>query len=213
MKKLVIGLAALFCLMGFTAAQAQVQFGVSGGSSGITNFYLAIGSYFKVPETQVTVIREKRIPDDQIPVVLFIAQKSHRTPAEVMELRSAGFSWMDVALRCKLTPEVFYVQLKDARGPYGNAYGYYKKYKKNQWRRIRLSDNDIVNFVNLRFISDHYRCQPDEVVVMRSKGRSFVSINDDWHARNAPKAAVKMNSKGSPKKMDKNTGRKMKGGR
>jgi hypothetical protein len=221
MKKNVIGLAVLFCLVGATAARAQVQFGVSGGSNGITNFYLAIGDYYKVPQTQVKVIRERRIPDDQIPVVLFIAQKSHRTPAEVMELRSAGFSWMEVALRCKLTPDIFYVQINDARGPYGNAYGYYKKYKKNQWRRIRLSDDDIVNFVNLRFISGHYRCQPDEVVSMRAKGRSFVNINNDWVVRTAPKAETRPgknkpgrgNAYGNQNRMDKNPGPQRRGNR
>jgi hypothetical protein len=221
MKKLVIGLAVLFSWMGLTAAQAQVQFGVSGGSNGISNFYLAIGDYYKVPQTQVTVIRERRIPDDQIPVVLFIAQRSHRTPADVMELRSAGFSWMEVALRCGLNPEVFYVQINDARGPYGNAYGYYKKYKKNQWRRIRLNDNDIVNFVNLRFISEHYRATPDEVVVMRSKGRSFVSINDDWRMRTAPKTETRPgknkpgrgNAYGNQNRMDKNPGPQHRGNR
>jgi len=191
MKKLVIGLVALSCLMGATAAQAQVQVGISGGSNGISNFYLSVGSYFKVPPAQVTVIRQRRIPDEQIPVVLFIAQRSHRTPEDVMVLRNEGFSWMDVALRCGLGPDVFYVQTTNAIGPYARPYGYYQKYNKKQWRRIRLSDDDVVNFVNLRFISEKYRATPDEVVAMRAKGRSFVNIDQDWRTRMAPSPEVR----------------------
>lgn len=190
MKKLVVGLAVLFCLAGMASAQAQVQLGVSGGSNGISNFYLSIGSYFKVPQTQVTVIKQRNISDEQIPVVLFIAQKSHKTPDDVLELKAEGFSWMDVALRCGLGPDVFYVASGNTSGPYANAYGKYKKYSKKKWSKIRLSDDDIVNFVNLRFISDKYRCKTDDVVAMRAKGQSFVNINANWNTRTAPEAVA-----------------------
>jgi hypothetical protein len=54
-------------------AQPQVDIGVSIGEEGIKGFYFAISKYFRVPEREVVVIRERRIPDEEIPVVLFIA--------------------------------------------------------------------------------------------------------------------------------------------
>jgi hypothetical protein len=210
MRKLVIGLVALFCLAGISTAQAQVRIGVSGGNNGISNFYLSIGSYFKVPQAQVTVIKQRRIADEQIPVVLFIAQRGHVTPEVVMELRGEGFSWMEVALRCGVGPENFYVETSNSIGPYARPYGDYHKYNKKQWRKIRLNDNDIVNFVNLRFISENHRCKPDEVMAMRSKGQNFVNINENWMARTAP--AVKARQ-GNKNRMDKNPGRQHNGNR
>jgi hypothetical protein len=153
---------------------------------------------------------------------LFIAQKARVAPGRVILLRERGLTWMQVALRLGLSPEVFYVRINNAsRSPYAKPYGYYQRYQRIQWRDIRLSDADIVNFVNLRFISDKYRCTPDEVVLMRSQGRSFVKIHEDWRVRTAPRVAAQPShhspapyyAKENSKRMDKNPGRPLNGNR
>ena len=184
MKKRVIVAAFLAWILG-SSSQAQIQFGVSGGD-GSTHFYLSIGNYFNVPQNQVTVIREKQIPDDQITVVLFIAQRAHVAPQAVIDLRLGGSSWMDIALHFGLGPDAFYVPLQTNPGPpYGNAYGYYRHHKRKDWKRIHLEDDDIVNLVNLRFLSESNHCTPDEIIKMRAQGRNFVDINENWHAKTA----------------------------
>jgi hypothetical protein len=161
---------------------AQVQFGISAGSGGVNSFYLAIGDYYRVPEREIVVVRERRIPDEEIPVVFFIASRAHVGSAAVMDFRLAGNSWMDVALHFGLGPDVFYVPVeRDYGPPYGHAYGYYKHHKRKQWSSIRLGDGDIVNFVNLRFMSEHYGYSPDQVIRLRSEGRSFRDINEGFH--------------------------------
>ena len=40
-----------------------------------------------------------------------------------------------------------------------------------------LADPDIVNLVNLRFLSEHYGHSPDEIIRMRSEGEGFAKIN------------------------------------
>lgn len=181
-------LAVVVALLGWMAAvqtaQAQVQFGLSAGPNGVNDFYLSVGSYFNVPPQQVTVIRDHDVPDEQIPVVLFIAQRAHVDPQEVVEVREEGYSWQDVALRFGLGPDAFYVAVNNtAHSPYGRAYGYYHRYNRRQWRRIRLSDDDIVNMVNLRFVSEYSHHTPDEVVRLRGQGRSFIDINEGWRPR------------------------------
>ena len=64
-----------------------------------------------------------------------------------------------------------------------------KNKKKSKWAEIRLSDNDIVNFVNLKFISEKYGYTPEDVVKMRAKGDSFVAINGK--VKKAKKAKMK----------------------
>lgn len=54
-----------------------------------------------------------------------------------------------------------------------------KREKKSEWKKIKLADADIINLVNLRFISNHYGYSADKVIKMRSEGRNFVVINDN----------------------------------
>jgi len=145
----------------------------------LRGFYQALGQYYGVPERDVIVIRDRRIPDDEIPVVLFLAKKANVQPSAIYDLRLRGDSWDDITRRFGLSPEIYYVPTRTVSGPpYGNAYGYYKNKPKNQWKTIHLEDSDVVNLVNLRFISDHYGYSPDRVIRMRSKGENFLVINE-----------------------------------
>ena len=68
--------------------------------------------------------------------------------------------------------------MKKVEPPYGKAYGHYKKYHPNkEWKKIVLSDNEVVDLVNLRFISEYHKLDPDKVIKMRGQGMNFVNIN------------------------------------
>lgn len=189
-KAALVGMAVLGWMFFVSGAQAQFQVGLSAGPNGVNDFYLSIGNYFNVPPAQVDVIRQRDIPNEQVPVVLFIAQRAHVDPQEVIELREEGFSWMEVALRFGIGPDAFYVNVNNyAHTPYGRAYGYYRHYDKRKWRRIRLSDDDIVNLVNLRFVSEYSHHTPDEVVRLRGQGRTFIDINEGWRPRHGDRPA------------------------
>jgi hypothetical protein len=141
---------------------------------------MAIGEYFHVPEREVIIIRKRRIPDDEIPVVFYIAQHARVRPEVIIDYRLRGHNWMDVTLHFGLGPEVYYIPVQEVYGPpYGKAYGHYKNKHKKEWRKIVLEDDDIVNFVNLRFISERYGHKPEEVIRLRSSGRDFYGINEE----------------------------------
>ena len=161
-------------------ADNRVDVGATIADGNLRNFYLAIGEYYRVPEREVTVIRERHIPNHEVPVVLYIAQRAHVEPGSIVDLRLKGQSWMDITLRFGLGPDIYYVPMREVSGPpYGHAYGHYKNKPKKQWKNIRLDDDDVVNLVNLRFISDRYKYSPDVVARMRSGGKDFVVINED----------------------------------
>jgi hypothetical protein len=63
--------------------------------------------------------------------------------------------------------------------PYGRAYGYYKNKPKKEWKTIVLSDDDVVNLLNLKFMSEHYDYPPEKIMKMLWEGKEFVSINDE----------------------------------
>lgn len=173
-------LAALSGSIPAVQADTRMELGASIVNGDLRGFYLSLGEYYRVPEREIMVIRDRRIPDYDIPVVLYIAQRAHVAPGVVVDLRLAGNSWMDITLRFGLGPDIYYVPVRRVYGPpYGNAYGYYKNKKRKDWHSIRLADDDVVNLVNLRFISERYGHPPEEVMRMRSAGRSFAAINDE----------------------------------
>ena len=161
-------------------AQAQVSTGISIGKEGVQGFYFAIGEYYHLPEKEVIVVHERRVPDEELPVVFFIAREAHVALSVIIDLRLSGKSWWEITVHYGLSPEIFYVPVEVVPGPpYGKAYGYYKKKPRKEWKSIVLSDVDVVNFVNLRFMTEHYGYRPEEVIRMRSAGKSFVVIHDE----------------------------------
>lgn len=158
----------------------QWNVGIQGGSQGIEGFQISIGEYYRVPQQEVIVVHEHGIPEEELPVVFYLAQRAHVSPNVIVDLRLHHMSWMDITLHFGLSPEIYYVPVPTGRHhPHGKAYGYYDKYPRHQWKHIRLRDDDIVNQVNLRFISDHYGYAPDRVMRYRSEGRGFEAINHE----------------------------------
>jgi hypothetical protein len=89
---------------------------------------------------------------------------------------------LDISFHYRLTPDIFFVPVRTERigPPYGNAYGYYRKYAPSKdWKKIVLSDHEVVDLVNLRFMSEHYAMSPEEIIALRGKEKRFVVINDE----------------------------------
>lgn len=189
--------------------QAEVDLRISIDDDGIKGFYLAIGEHFKVDARRVTAIKKADMPDEEMPVVFFLAKRCYVSPSIIIRHRQGGLSWMDICLKYGLTAEIFWVDLKHTPGPpYGKAWGHFKKKKRDKWGSIRFTDIEIVNFVNLKFVSEYYGYPPDEVVKMRGKGTSFAKIHGKVKKAKGskaklagpvpPKKAAK--AKGKPKK-------------
>jgi hypothetical protein len=178
----ILGLFIMAGLLIFGTARAgsDVQAGISITDEGVKSFCLAIGNYYHVPEREVCAVRERRIPDDEMPVVFFIARRAHVEPELVVKLRLDGRSWLEITRNYHLNPDIYYYKVSEVSGPpYGKAYGYFKNHPRSEWREARLDDDDIVNLVNLRFICEHNRYQPQEVFRLRESGNNFVVINSD----------------------------------
>lgn len=196
MRKFLLGAVAL--VFGLSSpAIGGVDIGLSVEDGTISHFHLAIGSYYHVPEKEMKIVIEKKIPDEEMPVVFFIAHRADISPRKVIELRLGGKNWMQISLQYGINADAYYVPADRVSGPpYGKAYGHYKNKKKSNWNHISLSDTDIINFVNLRFLSEHYGYSADEIIELRTSGKSFVIINDEVKKRsdNKKKKDVKVAS-------------------
>ncbi|HUV31540.1 MAG TPA: hypothetical protein VMY05_10680 [Acidobacteriota bacterium] len=186
MRKIFIFAALSILSLGFSAtrSRADVDVGVSIGDDGIKGFYLAIGDHYQVPQKQVLIVRERNIPDEELPVVFFLAKRAGVAPGVIIDLRLKDKSWMAITLHFGLSAEIFYVPVSvDPGPPYGKAYGHFRKRARNKWGEIRLADADVINLVNLRFISERHGYSPDEVIKIRQQGKNFVAINTEVKAR------------------------------
>ena len=162
------------------SAETQWSLGISIGNEGLRNFSLSVGEYYRVPPREVVVVRERGFHNEELPVIFFLASRARVASGVIIDLRSRGLSWMDITLHFGLSPEIYYVpvQVTKVGPPYGKAYGYYKKHPKHEWKRVVLADDDVVNLVNLRFISEYHGYAPEHVMRMRADGRNFVVINE-----------------------------------
>jgi hypothetical protein len=164
----------LFALPLLASAQAVDVGGQIGG------FHFAVSNYYHVPEREVIAIRERRLPDDDIPVALFLAQRARVPPATIVNLRLGGKPWRDIAVQYGVGPEAFYVPVEVVPGgPYGKAWGHYKKKDRRQWRTVVLDDDDIVTLVNVKFLADYHHTTPDRIIGLRPSHANFVAVYDD----------------------------------
>lgn len=172
----------LLCTLGVSMpgmADTYWNIGVSGGRSGLDGFHLSIGEYYQVPQREVVVIHKRGIYVEELPVVFYLAQRARVYPGYIVDLRHRGMSWMDITLFLGLHPDIYYVPVVVARygPPFGPAYGYYHHHPRGGWKRHDLRDRDIINQVNLRFMSEHYRYAPEKIMRYRAEGRSFHDID------------------------------------
>lgn len=184
MKKTIIAIAALLFVVSAATASAQnVSAGVSVTNGHLSGFHVAIGDYYRVSESRVAYVRDHyHIPDEELPVVFFLASRAHVDPQVIVDLRLRHrMSWLDITFRYGLTPEVYYVPVTHVGPPYGNAYGHYKKHK-NDYKKVILADEDVVNLVNLRFMSEYHGIAAEAVMDRRGRGEKFFVMNDEFRA-------------------------------
>ena len=139
---------------------------LAAATGSAADFHFDVGVHFGVPQREVIIVREQRVPEHELPVVFFIARHARVAPAAVVELRLAGLQWWDIAARYRVAPEVFYVP---SGPPYGKAHGH--------WKKRRLSDVEVVDCVNVRFLSEYHRVPPDQIYVMRSRGLGYTAVH------------------------------------
>ncbi len=151
---------------------------------GPDSYYYDVCQYYHVPEQEVIILRERRISDEEIPVVFFLAQRANVAPATIIDMRARGTSWMDISMHFGIGPDVYYVPVAEVPGSaYEGVYSYYRARPREEWNTIHLSDEDVVNFVDLRFVSEHHGYDVPEIMKMRSEGKSFMRINEEVKGR------------------------------
>jgi len=169
---------AVFFLIGLMASGVQAQIVDDSKDP----FHIAVRDYFKVTEDQIGSLLKTPLPDDDLPIVLFIAQRAGVDPNSVLVVWSSGLNWMQTAHHFGLNPWIFFTPIQgDLKNtPYLKPYHYFK----DRNNRVRLSDDDMINLVNLKLIAEQYNRDPYEIVQLRAQGKSFREINGHYAQSN-----------------------------
>ncbi|MFY9143150.1 hypothetical protein [Sulfuricurvum sp.] len=160
------------CLFG-SLIGANFDVGISGSDRGISGFSLSIGDYYRVPAQEIIVI-ERSVPDVETSVIYYLARHSHRSPHFILNLRLRGLSWWDITLRLGLDPRTLY--FVDSRRHLGPPYGHYG-------RNHHLNDAEIIDLVNVRFLSSYHGISVDDVIDRRNRGQHYMYIDDDYRMK------------------------------
>lgn len=184
MKKLKFLVLLLLLLFKFTlinpfSLQAKdVNIGLSVNNGKITHFYFAIGDYYRIPTERIIIIK-KRYPiiiEEELPIIFLITKERRIAPDIIIKLREKGYSWYEIMIYFGLHPEIIFKPII-VTPPYGKAWGYYK-YHPKKGKIIFLTDRDIIELSNIKFLTEYYHIDPKIVMNYKTKYPNFVEINE-----------------------------------
>lgn len=142
------------------------------------NFHRALRNYYQATAEEVAEISARILSLDEAAVVLHMARHAAVEPQDILFLREKGLGWKGLAEWLHLSRESFYVPLGSPTAVLpGAPYRHFEEKAREAWSGAGLSDEDIVNLVNLKFLSEYYGCRPEHVIAVRSVGWSFADIH------------------------------------
>jgi hypothetical protein len=130
---------------------------VPAGDPALTDYCNGLAEYYQVPVYQVVAVQQ-RVPMEEVPVVLHLALRAHVAPNVVLGLRLGGLSWSGISLKLGLGNDVFFVEGGEVLvgTPLERLYVGFWGLPRRRWAALRLSDEDIIDCVNVRFVNAYY---------------------------------------------------------
>lgn len=159
-------------LIGSILSASDFNIAFSGTNGKVDGFSLSIGEYYQIPQREI-IILERHLPREEVGLVYYLSRHSHRDASYITKLRMRGVSWWDITLHLGLDPRRLYLIDMPTRYASPKGYGHSNHY--------RLNDREIIDVVNVRFLSDYHRIPYREVNERRHGGERFEHI--DRHYR------------------------------
>jgi hypothetical protein len=153
-------------------ARAGVSYDVSVGlpvGDDARVFLNVTNEYYAPPQEIATaVIHRCPHPEDDYPVVLFLARASGRPPVEILDMRLRGMAWADIMFGLHVRPSVLFVGVDaDPGPPYGRAWGYWRNHPQE---RLVIEDREFVELTKVQVASAYYHVSPRTVIRERQRG-------------------------------------------
>jgi len=155
------------------------RYGYGAGAGALDAFLGTASSYFGTPYDDVYSLEQRGLSESEIPVALYLSSYAGVSPLTIADMRLSGMPWMDITRRYDLSPEIYYYPMQGINDSYyGRVYNEFESRPRYEWRSLRLSDQDVINLANLRFATEAYRMDPQQVIRLRSQGTDFPRLHD-----------------------------------
>ena len=133
---------------------------------------------FDVSAETVDRVADTGLSQEDVVVCLFLAQRANMSPVHVATIRNQGDSWPDIADVRGLGPWDFYVMVNgDMPGErFPAIMEKFGLLPTSDWTKVPLSDADIIDLVNLKFVASACDYSIFEAMALREEGRDFAEI-------------------------------------
>jgi hypothetical protein len=175
-KNLSIILLTCLILTLLSAGQALAQTNIS-----VTVF----GQFFKTKNVDYGISATYFKGDDSITAAYIAARTGRALPDIHRTYLRYNHNWFDVMVHYGVQPSTLFIPVPatyHVGPPYGNAYGYWKKQKKDPKYVIRLTNQEISDLVYLNVMHQHFGTPAVELMNYRQAGHSFnVIAEKEYH--------------------------------
>jgi hypothetical protein len=140
-------------------------------------YFRAVAEHFEVSIEEVTIVADWDVEPDEVPVILFLAQRAGVSTDALIGLRRSGRPWGEVASRLGLSVGAFHIPLPEDEelGFLARAYGEFRGRPSRDWNQIELRDLEVIALVNLRVLSEQVGVPALRVLQCREEAGSFVA--------------------------------------
>ena len=138
----------------------------------------AVANYFDVSYDKI-LSYSTNLATDEVPVACLIAQLSKTSIQNVVDLKKKNdYSWCETASRLGMNTANFYVIVTGTitSTTFAPIFEKFNSTPEQEWRKLRLSDEEVVNLVNLRLIYSHYDYSAYKVMAARDTNPSWVTV-------------------------------------
>jgi hypothetical protein len=161
---------------------------------------LTVARYGPEREVLEPLLPRLRNLDDDLPIALFLAQKSYTPLPEIIALRARGFSWSVIFTKVDVPVAVLFRGIRENPGPpYGKAWGAWRKNP----RSARLSDVEIAGLTQIQIGARWARMSTIELARARGEGKKVAALvaakkGRPYQAARAEHAGGKGKPRGKP---------------
>lgn len=164
---------------GPATAGVDIDFGAAVPVGDDGALFLSVSSrYFDRDRAQVEDWSRRwyRDPDD-LAVALFVGRHCDRDPEFIFSLRKEGVGWFEIANRCRVPVDAFFVPVEREPGPpYGKAYGHWLRNRHDRRHVIVLDDDDVRRLVSARMLHEYYGVPIETAMSWRAGGRNVREV-------------------------------------
>lgn len=141
----------------------------------------AMCHYYKAEQDVVTTLGKLLDNDDDVSVCLYLSQKSGIHPQDIMGMKRQGLPWKQIIKSLNVSPEEIFTEsgmyeIFGVPAKFKHSYGELKKWQKDPNHSMDLTDDDVRDLVQLRFVVVNFGAPCINVMRSRNSGRTWTEL-------------------------------------